>query len=310
MGRSAPRYTARVKRYKVVIWNFANRGGGSAAMRMLVRCDLRHLAQQDTGGWVYDPGHEEGGWNSGGFGCVRLEEHDPRLPLLLAELRAAKVRPHVRQELSFSRKERDSAPWLTFTFSTSLVSASTDQVTWDMDNACPECGAGARIEGDLVLRAWEMPKTGLAVCGHLIASREVADAVHRAGLTGVRIGRVRRGKKAVLDPRLRWLNVLPVMPPWSPKTRTEREGRCPACDRVGHFHHDKHDGLWYRRFPAKMFDFNRTWEEQGGSHRFGGPCVGGEPRFVISQRARQVLLAAGVRLSLQPVRSHASTASR
>lgn len=274
-------------------------------MRMLERCDLRHLARQDTGGWVYCDSHPEGGWKSGIFGCVRLDENDPRLPKLLGALEAAEVVPTVRTETRYSKVERDTAPWLIIRQSTTMLVPDEAKMEWDLDDACPSCGAGAKPVSEIVLRDCVMPKTGFAVtCRNhfVVVHASIAHALQRAGLEGFRVGGVRRGKRARLDPSLRWIDIQPVMPSWSKRTRTSREGRCSLCDRTGHYHSNRDDQVWYSELPKGMRDFNQTREQFGGPipgeappHRGGGPAV------ILSQRARVVLVDQGARVAVQPL---------
>lgn len=294
-----------MRRLKVVLWFYRAPGGGRAALRMLERCDLRHLAKQETGGWVYCEDHPQGGWASDGFGCVRLEESDPRLERLLGELESVGVEPTVRNETRFSKAERDTAPWLVICGGTSMVVEDEDRMSWNLDEACPQCGAGARPVGEIVLDRCRMPKTGFAVTcrkSFVVVRTPIARALERAGLGGFRVEKVRRGKRAKPDESLRWIDVQPVLPNWSKRTKTSRDRRCRECDRVGHFHSNADDRVWYKSFPAGMQDFNLTREQFGCYSRLGnGRCVGAGPGIVLSQRARQVLIDQGVRLLVSPV---------
>lgn len=289
-----------MKKLRAVIWTHPQ--GGPAALKMLARCDLRHLAEQETGGWVHDDNHPEGGWLSGDFGYVRLQEDDPRLTLLLAELEAVHAQPTVRTEVLYSAKERKQSPWLTFSGSTSMVSCDIFATQWTHEVACPICNAGALPGPEIVLQHWKMPKTGLACIGEgvLIATSPIAKALIDAKLTGFTTLPVLKGKKPRLDPDLLALRIESTMPAWDRRTKTTGT-LCSACARLGHSEHSDWTGLWYKSFPRDMKDFNRTREEIGSvtpRNKYPG-C--GAPFIIFSQRAREVLSHAGVRLTHQPV---------
>lgn len=292
-----------MKKLRAVVWRHPK--GGPAALRMLERCDLRHLAEQEAWQWSPDGDEPEDAWLSGAFGYVRLLESDPRLPLLLAELEAVEADPTVRTEILYSAKERQTSPWLTFRNSTSMVVTDDDATPWNHDDACPACGAGALPSDRVVLSQWKMPKTGLAVSapsGLLIATAAVAETIKAADLTGITVFPVFRGKKPKLDPTLKWLKIESTMPAWHRLTKYDGD-LCSSCRRTGHYKGDHWHGIWYAAYPNGMFDFNLTREQIGDSGHSTPkePATGGAPFIIFSQRAREVLAHAGVKLQVEPV---------
>jgi hypothetical protein len=283
--------------YVVVIWNFHGRGGAKAALAMLRRCDLRHEAKQEIDVPMEDPDTDEP-WSTGSFGSVRLQRDDPRLSILLKELRAAKVKPIKRIERVHSKKEL-GAEWLEVVGSTTMVVAGNIKgQVWDFKRACSECGAGAVPVAPLIVRFdGKPPKQGWSVsvpCGLVVVSAEVAAALTKAKLTGFTLEPVRTPSKSTVDKRFRWLRVPCDWPEPKAGRKCRVFGRCGDCGRA-----ELHgEGACYERLPAKSKDFN-AWQGtilpenrvSGVPNRPTGP----EPMLVISQRAYDVLKRAGVK---------------
>lgn len=296
--------------YVVIIWNFHGRGGAKAAMAMLRRCDLRHEAKQELDVPMDDPDTDEP-WSTGSFGSVRLKKDDPRIPLLLKELKAAKVKPIKRIERVHSKKDLETG-WLSVEGCTTMVGAGNlkGQV-WDFKRACKDCGAGAVPVPPLIVRfEGKPPKQGWSVtvpCGLVVVSAEVAAAIMKAKLTGFALEPVRMPSKPAIDARFRWLRISCEWPDPVSRPNCRIAGKCTVCGRPAL--RGSGDGgasmMHFARVPKGARDFNAWQGTVLPKDRFSGVLnreTGAAPELIISQRAYQVLKYAGVKsLKCQPV---------
>jgi hypothetical protein len=172
------------------------------------------------------------------------------------------------------------------------------QAEEDRSGACPDCGAGLEylppLEFSSENRLNRMKRTGYA---HLwIVERGFAEAIQRAGLTGVRflpasIGRDREG--------FRWARVDFVLPRASSKSTWDAKNLC-ACGRGGYLTASRKVGgipasvleLEYRASDLAahpIADFNLTWERFFNRKEPASATEGGAAVLVVSARARAFL---------------------
>jgi hypothetical protein len=144
---------------------------------------------------------------------------------------------------------------------------------FDLDDACPRCGTGARPVGDIVLRASDVPKSGdvfETLDGERFVSDRVRDAMIDSEVTGAEFHPVRAARTG---DRLPWSGLVAPfeLPPFDRETTggVVREDPCPVCDRDGYFGTARSplelrysfDGDFLSRTP----DLASTWERFGRS---------------------------------------------
>lgn len=302
-----------MKEYRRVFWDFAGRGGLKAALRMLETLDLRHAAKQRIGvprarpedvpeivTWLGDKERSHG--------CVDLPVTDPRLGALREYLAAAGIPPVRELALRrYSSSDRATAPWLLFRWGSSIASAQ-ESSEFDFRRACAECGAGSIAKPPLVARLGEMKGAKFATCvfdGSAITTSEVALAVERAGLTGLRFLPVRALRGRASDPRYRYVQFTYTWPRAALTSTIEVAGACQTCGRAGHFDPYKRPLDYQVVLPAREPpDFGATWELWGCEAErphATARITCGSPRVIISQRARRVLIEAAGRAPAEPV---------
>ena len=182
---------------------------------------------------------------------------------------------------------------------------------YDLSDACPRCGTGARQVSPLVVRADEVEASGdvtRTLHGEVLLSPAFAAALGKAGVTGAELRPVEPAEPG--GPQIPWVQLLAEteLPPFAPETRgILREGPCPQCGRDGYFHSARHpQELVYRRseLPAGLPDVVCTWERFGNS-RLAQPFSESSfarPLFLVTPRFYQVARAEKVRgLEFVPV---------
>lgn len=283
-------------------WSFDKHGGPKAAMAMLQRCELRHVAKQDVDIEIDDPyGDPEHPWRTGASGCVRLAKDDPRVPLLVAELRKAGIKPDPFLYRTYTKKELESLPWLQISGSSTMVVAGSVQgQVWDYRRACAMCGAGAIPVPPLITQMSQMSKQGWIVSAPaalVVISRKLGKALTATGLTGFALEEVRLPRRKSADERYWWLRVTSQWP--TPKAGpTCRLGNpCAGCGRpVLSSARDEPRELYYDAVPAGARDFNMWQGNLDPEFGHWGPRPSGEtPILILSQKAFRTLKEAGVK---------------
>lgn len=289
-----------MKDYRRVFWDFSGRGGLKAAFRMLNELDLRHLADQNVGVprarpkdlpdivyWIAD--------KEDSSGCIDLLVTDPRLKLLRDYLKRSKASDgHELALRRYSSKDLSEVPWLRYSWGAPLPSAEDYGQEFDFKKACKVCGAGAVAKPPLVTKLSEMKKAKMGTCwdGSLVTTAEVAAAVIRAKLTGVKFFPVHSVKKATPDPRYRYMQVAYTWPRAEPATKFSISVPC-KCGRAGHYEmYDEVTEYQVKRPRVSPPDFGLTWEMWGGPLKrpHGSLRVTcGQPAVILSQRARRVI---------------------
>jgi hypothetical protein len=239
-----------------------------------------------------------------GLCAITVVVGDGRVAVLQKELAAHGESASVRLERHYSDRELDQFPWLQLVVATNgLMGGANYRQPYDRARACRTCGAGASPVGPLIAELARMGKKQIdttAHDGHIVATRELADAVRKAGLTGTDVKPVRRDYSPNADPRFAWLDVVSEWPPMAPTRVLAVEDLCPTCGRMGHFDPGNRPAEWhYRNVPERPSDFNYTWERFGvwRGPPWGGdnPPVGGSAGIIVSQRVRQLFTRVGVR---------------
>lgn len=288
-----------MKETRFVTFSFGE-AGVPRGRELLLKLGLSAVAEFETEGPL------------AGYGSVTLEVADPRLELLLEELRNAGQDPHPRADRVYSNKELDAFPWLTMTASTAgLAGGVTFGQPYDLSHACPTCGAGATPILPLIADLSRMGKKQIDATAHedfLVVTRTLASAIAGAGLTGVDFQPVRRPSHEEPDSNYFWMKTDFEWPPMEPDSVLDIEDRCPTCLRSGHFDsYQRVTELHFRSAPELATDFGTTWEYFGvwKSARVKRAPVGGSRKVIVSRAARQFLVAQKVRrIRFDPVWIH------
>lgn len=108
---------------------------------------------------------------------------------------------------------------------------------YDVSHACPRCGVGARQDGPLKLKGYEIrsPKGKLIPTAHgeWLFAEEVADRL--SAFSGLEL---RQAIDVISGKPLPWFQALAdyELPPKAPATTGIKGFGCPRCGRGGHFH--------------------------------------------------------------------------
>jgi hypothetical protein len=292
-----------MREYVVLSWNLHGKGGAKAALRLLQRCDLRHLARQSVESVVDDP-HSEEPWDTGSYGSVRLLADDPRIALLRSELGAMGEVPSERVERVFTDAERAGADWLVVLNCNSAVAAGRHEgQQWSFRTACRSCGGGAVPVPPLIARLGRMPRGGWVVSAPhelAIVSRAVGERLACASLTGFVLEPVTRSARGAPDPRYLWMRVTAQ---WTARhlANGARTDACAACGRIA-FEPGGEHRIRFTKPEAPRADF-AFCQSSRASSGIRNPATGGFSVIIISQRAYRVLKEAGVKnLRVEPVR--------
>lgn len=222
--------------------------------------------------------------------------------------------PFVRWSRTYDHSELLGAPLLHFAIDRQPKGEGgpTYGTRYDLAEACPRCGTGARQSSPLVLDARRVEKKGTiteTLSRETLVSAELAGALAARGFSGVEFV---PAESTHPERPLPWVQLLVrhKMPRMHPDTRgiiTERQ--CPSCRRDGHFHtvttpeeavYDA-SGLDLERLP----DFVRTWEHFGNSvltEPFRESVLA-TPLVFVKPRVYEMLREHGVRgMQFTPVR--------
>ena len=204
----------------------------------------------------------------------------------------------------------DELPWFSLRIrKVGITGSYNHERPFDLSNACPTCGAGAKPKPTLVADLTRMRNSAISCTAHeglVVVRKDVAEALAKTDLTGFSIQPVLHVIGSAPDERYRWLRVESVWPRMHSRRVLAIEDPCPSCSRAGHFDAYKvATEFWYLSEPEKSCDFNLTWEYFGVWRHHGAKRafhVGGKQQPIISQRARRTLLSLGLKqMAFDPV---------
>jgi hypothetical protein len=194
--------------------------------------------------------------------------------------------------------------WYRLVLETAGLAASVNLgQPFDFGRACRRCGAGAVPIAPLYIDAARMGKKALDATAHdlrIVVTRALAERLASEGLSGFEARPVAHKTETRLRPeeRFAWLEPTFEWPPFAARSAVAREDECPECRRSGHFDSSSPPTLLrYPGVPRGATDFGATFEYFGRWRAPGktAPNVGGGRLAIVSERFRQVLLAAKVR---------------
>jgi hypothetical protein len=222
-------------------------------------------------------------------------------------LRRNGVDSFVRQSRTVSKDEALAAPLsvLRVVRSESGYGGPRYGTRFDLDDACPECGTGARPIGDVFLKASDVPKKAdvFQTLDHeYFVSDRVRDELEKSGVTGGEFHRVRAARK---EEPLPWSRLVAPfeLSPFDRETSggVVREDPCPQCERDGYFGTAKSPlELRYTFGPddlEKVPDLASTWEHFGRS-KLAEPfeeSVFAQPLLLVKPRVVELLQKLKVR---------------
>ncbi len=223
------------------------------------------------------------GWEAGTLEVeVVLPAGDERLPLLRALVQQNGQETYETIQDIYTDQELDSARLLLVYTRSAVNIFGGPQLgtTYDMTNACPSCGAGAKQTSAMMIDKGEVKnlkklRATATYYEDMIVDDGLATQLASLGLTGLSFGDVyaiakkdeskKAGTKKVAKTKLPWKQVIAAhtMPPMSPRTTgLARDPDCPTCTRNREITASGHSiRVVYRAQDlVGAQDFNLTWE--------------------------------------------------
>lgn len=202
---------------------------------------------------------------------LKLDNDDERVSKVFTLLAAHGIEPLVFRKDIYTEDELQSARLLNVGVWGNRLAGGGRRcgTTYDMSNACPKCGAGARqtspliIDGDDVRRI-ENLRIAATYHDELLLHDVDVERLLAENVTGALFWPIHAKSKQGNLTELRRQQVLVqhVMPPMSPRAWLDRTKECAICHRSGF----TSVADWSTRFIyreedlANIQDFNLTWE--------------------------------------------------
>lgn len=249
----------------------------------------------------------------GDFWEIALDAESEELPRLQQAFDDAGIEFFARREHDYTGAELRSFRLLSL-FVTSAekgLGGPSFGTTFELADACPACGTGARQSSPLLLDGRETPPRGSlfqTLDSEILVSSPVAEALHNSRLSGLSLQQARDRRTGEPIP---WHQLLVAyeLPPWHPDTvGFEQEHQCPECRRDGHFHTVGHP--LEIAYPAAALE--EAPDVAWTCERFGNSVLREDfseshfaaPQLLVSPRVREVLADSGVRnVDFLPVRA-------
>jgi hypothetical protein len=250
----------------------------------------------------------------GGLGVYKASIADDLLGAERLEhlLRKARVPVFVRRSRAYSGDELDAAPLFVLRVRTAPRGRGGPSYgsSFDLTDACPTCGTGARLTSELILGGSDIAKKGdvfTTLDDDLVVSQQVREALTEAGVTGLELHEVRAHEGEAVP----WWAV--TAPHTLPQLSSDsgglvRESPCQTCGQDGffetgasppEFRYDLSDDDL-----SQVPDVASTWEHFGNS-RLAEPFTDSffaPPRLVVKPLVREVLRELKIRgLELDPI---------
>jgi hypothetical protein len=238
---------------------------------------------------------------------IKLDETDERVPKVLALLQQYGVEAHTSTYDEYSEEDRQNARllWMTPAVDADVFAGPQYGTEYDMTNACPNCGTGAKQTSVLYIgkddittvrkhRAVQTYTDEILVDGGL--RKKLVDA----GITGISFGDVRARHESGKWSMVARDQILieHVLPPMHGEFRGQDEqNRCKVCRRGGR------GGSPEKPYRAEdligMCDFNVSWEWFGEfwseNKEKKRHLRLSRPRILVTPKAMNIFREAGVK---------------
>jgi hypothetical protein len=242
------------------------------------------------------------------FVRVTLDVEDARLLLLQKLLLGYKVEWREERWDEYADEEYEAAPLIVMEMrgDNHVVGGSRFYTEYNLSNACPSCGAGIRQIGTYTLDGTgpSMVRLGqfraVSSYGEIIVDPLLAEALARANLSGLSLGRVIAYQPNEAPEELIWKQMWAshTLPPLSPRsTGVDFATACKTCKR-GKIETTSPIRFAYRAKDLEgAQDVNRMWERFGEYVRWNGDlktAVLNQPYFVVTPKVWRIFRDAGV----------------
>jgi len=237
---------------------------------------------------------------------ITLDERDERVPHLLKLLEGHDKDYFERRRDRFTDEELEAAPLLVMRYdpNATVFAGPMMGTTYDMSDACPRCGAGARqtsaifIDGEFLPRL-EGRRAATTSHDDVLVDENLAAALAQSGATALSF----RDVFAAFEERgfrIPWRQVCAAhtMPPMSPRsTGIDLAEPCPCGRSCFGGKEEVPFRLAYRAADlADIHDVNVTWEWYGILGFTGdlSESVLPYPHFLVTPKVRRIFRDAGV----------------
>jgi hypothetical protein len=239
---------------------------------------------------------------------VTLDADDDRLRILLKLLVQHGVDPWEHRRDLYTDEELDGARLLIIDPLGEFTVFGGPRVgtSYDMSDACPKCGAGARQTSALIIDGEDVPglegrRAASTHYSDIIVDERLAEELENIGATGLSFRSVYALMENKRQVKLRWRQVCArrTLPPRSPRSTGIMPYRpCPSCTRSGVSTSVKAPiRLAYRAQDlAQAEDVNTTWEWFSDSHFDGdvSDALFPYPWLLVTPKVMRIFRAAGV----------------
>jgi hypothetical protein len=234
---------------------------------------------------------------------ITLDEKDPRVPKVLALLAEHGEDRWVYRRDIYTEEELQAAPLIVVCPWGGVQAAAGSQygTTYDMSQACPKCGTGARQTSPLIidtedLRTIEKLRIAATYDEDLLVHDADAERLLAANVTGLLLWTAyAKRKNGRLDElRRQQMFAEHVMPPMAPSSSLTRTGECTTCHRGGlaPVFGQTVRFIYRPQDLVDIQDVNRTWEGIGDFREFTGDITKAlwpNPFFLITPKVMNLL---------------------
>lgn len=237
---------------------------------------------------------------------IELDDDDERIAKVLALVEHYGVEPWVVKYTEYSEEDRQNARLLMMAVAdihTTCHVSLNGGTKYDMSEACPHCGTGARQVSTLYVDGEDLPKIRKhraigSTAAHVLVDGGMVKKLKDAAVTGISFGEVRARLK-----NGKWTSVAReqiliehIMPPMRVAlTADDEQYMCKVCRRGGRM---SLKGKIYREEDlVGMKDFNLRWEWFGefrtADERYG--ILRSRPSILVTPKVMNIFRDAGVK---------------
>lgn len=209
---------------------------------------------------------------------LTLDEGDERIAKVRALLAQYGEQEFSNRKDIYTEEDLQNAPLLeltgTWDCDNVVVAGPHNGTTYDLSNACKQCGMGACQTSGVIIRAEderriEKPRVAFTHHGDVFVHDVDGEKLVNAKFTGFNLWPIQSVQKNGTKVELRREQVLieSVMPPMAPTAMLDRRYVCPVCKRGGFnsLLNDPTRFVYRAEDLRNIQDFNLTWECFGSS---------------------------------------------